>query len=165
MIINDFGKIVEFTWFDLPNHNKNISMDLFIIMPNHVHGIIEIVGAGSKPALVVNDGARKHRNNFKNLSYIYQQEQSLSNRAGLEPAPTINKSLPEIVRQFKTFSARRINKKRNKTGVSVWQRNYYEHIIRHDDELNLIRQYIINNPSKWREDENNPRIINEHQKG
>jgi putative transposase len=102
----------------------------------------EIVGAGSKPALI---------------------DQSVCKRAGLEPAPTnmndknctgnkMEKPIPEIVRQFKTFSARRINQLRNTPGVPVWQRNYYEHIIRNEDEYYKISDYIVNNPIKWQED-------------
>jgi len=64
--------------------------------------------------------------------------------------------LPEIVRGFKTFSSRRINQYRNTPGQKLWQRNYYEHIIRNDDELNRIREYIINNLLKWETDRNHP---------
>lgn len=64
--------------------------------------------------------------------------------------------LPEIVRQFKTFSSRRINDKRQTTGVPVWQRNYYDHIIRNEEELNEVRKYIRNNPLNWQMDSENP---------
>jgi REP element-mobilizing transposase RayT len=122
LILNDFGKIVEFTWNDLPNHNSGISLDAFIIMPDHIHGII----------------------------FINQRDVVVG--AGSEPAPTNPvkfHGLPEIIRQFKTFSARRINVIRKTPGTPVWQRNYYEHIIRSDPELNRIQRYIINNPSAW----------------
>jgi len=134
MILNEYGEIIKFTWFDLINHNICVLLDSFVVMPNHIHGIIVIndkifVGAGSKPALIkINQLAR----------------------AGLEPAPT---KLSEIVRQFKTFSAKRINKLRNTPGLSVWQRDYYEHIIRNDRSLEKICDYIINNPCRWNHDE------------
>jgi len=121
MQLNKFGEIVRYTWFDLPNHNTNVELDQFIIMPNHIHGIIIItVGAGS------------------------------------EPAPTQKHGLFEIIRQFKTFSAKRINEIRNTPNLPVWQRNYYEHIIRTEDELHRIREYIINNPLQWQYDRENP---------
>jgi putative transposase len=130
IVLNKFGWIVKFAWDDLVNHNLCIELDQFVIMPNHVHGIIHIldVGVGSEP------------------------------RAGLEPAPTNKKQIPlsEIIRQFKTFSARQINILRNTPTVPVWQRNYYEHIIRDDEELNRIRLYIESNPSNWDRDDNNP---------
>ena len=64
--------------------------------------------------------------------------------------------LSEVVRGFKTFSSRRINEMRAAPGMSVWQRNYYEHVIRNETELDEIREYIVSNPNKWAEDENNP---------
>ena len=81
--------------------------------------------------------------------------------AGLKPAPTAatdttRHGLSEIVRAFKTFSARRINAIHGTPGTPVWQRNYYEHIIRDDAALNRIRQYIMENPSRWPEDPENP---------
>jgi len=80
--------------------------------------------------------------------------------AGSEPAPTKKQhGLPEIIRQFKTFSARRINQMRNTIGWPIWQRNYYEHIIRNEHEINKIREYVMNNPLKWEMDRNNPQNI------
>ena len=79
----------------------------------------------------------------------------------MNPAPTQEQhgkrhGLSEIVRAFKTFSARRINTLRDNPGCPVWQRNYYEHVIRNETDLANIRQYIANNPLKWDLDENNP---------
>jgi len=64
--------------------------------------------------------------------------------------------LAEIIRAFKTFSAHRINQVRNTGGVSLWQRNYYEHVVRGENELNRIREYIANNPLQWEMDRENP---------
>ena len=74
--------------------------------------------------------------------------------AGFKPAPT-KYGLPEIVRGFKTFSSRRINESRGTPGTPVWQRNYYEHIIRNDESLDRIREYIANNPMQWEWDVEN----------
>ena len=145
MCLNDAGEMVMKTWEDLPNHYGNITLDEFVIMPNHIHGIIVMtnVGAGLKPA----------RPSSKGVDDV---------RAGLKPAPTKTKQhgLSEIVRAMKTFASRRINAVRNTPGVPVWQRNYYEHIIRDDEELDRIREYIVNNPARWAEDEENPNPIN-----
>jgi Transposase IS200 like len=73
-------------------------------------------------------------------------------RAGFKPAPTLS----EIIRGFKTFSARCINHLRHTPGVPVWQRNYYEHVVRGENELNRIREYIANNPLQWEMDRENP---------
>ena len=99
-------------------------------MPNHVHGII----------ILTNSDAG----------------------AGLRPAPTGSgvadegQGMPEIVRALKAFSARRINEQRRTRGVRVWQRSYYERVVRNEQELNRIRQYIAENPSRWLDDEYHP---------
>ncbi|NIN69935.1 MAG: transposase [Anaerolineae bacterium] len=64
--------------------------------------------------------------------------------------------LPEIVRAFKTFSSRRINERRGTPGTRVWQRSYYERVVRSEHELNRIRQYIVDNPSRWSDDQYHP---------
>jgi hypothetical protein len=77
--------------------------------------------------------------------------------AGLKPAPTTRRhALPEIVRGLKTFSSRHINESRQTPGVPVWQRNYYEHVIRNEDSLDRIRLYIAENPARWAYDRENP---------
>jgi REP element-mobilizing transposase RayT len=123
MQIGEYGKIIKFTWNDLPNHVGNIVLDEFIVMPNHFHGIIILVGAGSEPAPT--DSIKHH-------------------------------ALPEIIRQLKTFSARRINQNRKTPGISIWQRNFYDHIGHDKKELYRIRQYIRDNPVNWDSDEENP---------
>ena len=78
--------------------------------------------------------------------------------AGFKPAPTTTRrhALPEIVRGFKTFSSRRINEIRHTPGAPVWQRNYFERVIRNDNEMHHLREYIVNNPAKWDLDRENP---------
>ena len=119
MNINECGDIVRFTWNDLVNHNSNLLLGNFVIMPNHFHGII-----------------------------VIDQEKSVGSAKV--------HGLQEIVRQFKTFSAKRINAFRNAPGVPVWQRNYYEHVIRNDEDCNRIVSYISINPQKWAEDTLHP---------
>jgi putative transposase len=124
--LNPSGVIVKKCWEDLPRHYHFLELDAFIVMPNHIHGILMITGNS-------NVGA------------------------GLKPAPTNTcHALPEIVRALKTFSARRINEIRSTPGTPVWQRNYYEHVIRNEIDLEEIREYIQNNPLKWPEDEYGP---------
>ena len=127
MLANDAGRIVRATWDALPEHYAHVSLDAFIAMPNHVHGILVMdsalaVGAGLKPA----------------------------------PTPPTRHGLPEVVRAFKTFSSRRINEQRQTPGEKVWQRNYWERVIRNDEELRHIREYIQNNPAQWALDRLHP---------
>lgn len=137
MQLNEAGDIVLDCWNDLANHYESIELDEFVVMPNHVHGIIVIVDTG------------------KVQGFSPQ-------RAGYKPAPTIMITLPEVVRGFKTFSARRINQTSNRTGQKVWQRNYYERVIRDEKTLGAVREYIVNNPAKWEEDRDNPRNYSAH---
>lgn len=133
MLLNDFGKIVSSTWGDLINHFENIELGEFAIMPNHFHGIVIIttsVGVGSKPTP--------------------EKTINTPSRAGHGPAPTW---LPEIMRQFKTFSSKNINQLRGATGTAVWQRGFYDHIIRNEKDYNNIVNYIAMNPSNWEKDD------------
>lgn len=130
MRLSSFGLIVQEEWLRTAELRSNVALDAFVIMPNHVHGILMILAP---------DGDR--------------------GRAAEPVAPTIDRqqllkksSLGSIVGQFKTAAARRINRERGVSGVSVWQRNYYEHIIRSDRSLERIRDYIDGNPGMWAED-------------
>ena len=139
MHLKNFGRIIQIHWGNLQKHHLHIKLDEFVIMPNHLHGIIilfnDSVGAG------LNDTFRS------------QTEQMT-----IKPAPATivqstnyqQKGIPEIIRGFKTFSARQINNIRSQKGVPLWQRNYYEHIIRNESDLNRIREYIVKNPQKWK---------------
>ena len=152
MILNEYGKMVEYTWHDLPNHNPNIQLGAYCTMPNHIHGIIEIisVGADSKSAQIYPESPNGERADLESRNINRADSDSANiKRAGLEPAPT---NLSEIIRQFKTFSARRINKIRETPGIPVWQRNYYEHIIRHQQAYENITNYIETNPTRWDND-------------
>jgi REP element-mobilizing transposase RayT len=150
MRLNWMGRAVQAVWQNLPCHYAHVELDAFVVMPNHVHGILVLtddagaaaehadVGAGSEPAPTRE--AAGH----------------MDVGAGFKPAPTVRHGLPEIVRAFKTFSSRRINEMRGTVGAPLWQRNYYEHIVRNEEELGLIRQYILYNPLGWTGDRENP---------
>ena len=130
MKLNETGDMVKSVWYDLPKHYSNIELDQFVIMPNHVHGIIafcDSVGAGLKPA----------------------------------PTTLQNHGLPEIVRALKTFSSRNINLFLKTPNRPIWQRGYYEHVIRDEESLNKIRNYIIQNPLSWHLDRENQDRIGE----
>lgn len=113
IVLSHMGQIAKRAWLDLPRHYSNVRLDVYCIMPDHVHGIIELTDGGTD---------KRH-------------------------------GLPEIIRAFKSFSARRINVARHTMGVPVWQRNYYEHIIRHQVDWARIRGYIAANPQNWVTDE------------
>lgn len=120
MVLNDRGCVVQRVWYELPGHYPNCCVDEHVIMPNHVHGIIEI--------------------NNNNVG------------EGFKPSPT--HGLSEIIRAFKTFSSRRINETAG-SKIFQWQRGFYDHIIRNEQDLNRVREYIQNNPMQWEMDEEN----------
>jgi len=146
MYLNEYGKIVKSTLLDLSNHNQNIELDEFVIMPNHIHFILFIVGA---------------RFIVPNKSEFNRSTPNIKNNPMVIPKITLG----AIVRRFKAKICFLINKSgfdKSNPCRFKWQRNYYEHIIRNEDELNSIREYIINNPLKWEFDrENKNHIYNE----
>lgn len=150
MILNEYGKIVEQCWNNLSNHYDNIELDAYVIMPNHFHGIILITDTVDNVDNVDNVGAI-HVGAIHELPLRKSPIQSPQQRRKM--------LLPKIVGRFKMNSAKQINQMRNTPGISVWQRNYYEHIIRNDKSLENIRNYIINNPSEWYYDDYNPKKV------
>ena len=145
--LNQIGKIVEEEWLKTPFIRPNVELDDYVIMPSHLHGILiigETVGATR--------GVAQNEN----------KPTSKSTRATFQVAPTKtleSGSLGAIIGQFKSKTAKRINALRGTPGIPVWQRNYYDHIIRNDADLHRIRTYIRNNPLKWALDEENPMNI------
>jgi len=121
-----YGRIVEKCWKWLAQQYSYVHLDEYVVMPNHLHGIIIIRRGGSRTA-----------------------------QTGNMPK---YKPLSRLVGAFKTVSTKQVNIIRNTPGRKLWQRNYYEHIIRNEEELNHIRQYIIDNTINWRKDEENPNL-------
>ncbi len=137
MKLNKFGKIVDAVWLQIPNHFNNIQLDKYVIMPNHIHGIIKIVGA----RLPRPESSRPDNNN--NNDKIIER----GNRA-----PT---GLGQIIAYFKYISTKQINEFKDNGVNKIWQRNFYDHIIRNEKSLNAIREYILNNPINWGRDIDN----------
>ncbi len=137
MRINVTGQMVHSVWYEIPKHYAGVSLDAFVVMPNHIHGLIVIdaVAAGPRARPFPARG----------------QPQGV--------APTM--SLPDVVHRFKsmttTFYRRAvIQKGLPSPSGKLWQRNYYEHIARNENELNRIREYISTNPLRWESDPENP---------
>lgn len=129
--LNQGGKIADQCWKEIAIHYENVIIDEFIIMPNHIHGIIIINNER------VQDIEPPRRNQFQHI---------------------IPGSIGSIIRGFKIGVTKWF---RNNTDIhQIWQKGFYEHIIRNDDELNNIRKYIQDNPHKWEEEKNNPENIN-----
>jgi putative transposase len=123
MKLNSCGAIADSVWKAIPLHYPEVNNNVFIIMPNHIHGIIIIQNA---------------------------------KRAGQRPAPTKGHPLSEIVRAFKSYTSREINERSSYPGTKVWQRGYYEHVIRNEEEYTRIGDYILFNTARWETDRENP---------
>ena len=156
MQVNDAGCMVTDAWYSLPDRFPTIDLDAFVVMPNHVHGIIvitddvvpsnnrDVVGAGLVPARDIAPA--------RNVV-------PANNRATTRVAPTLG----DVIGAYKsivTVQYARAVKRRGWTPFRkrLWQRNYYEHVIRNADSLNRIRQYILDNPRRWNEDRYNPTV-------
>ncbi len=152
MKLNRYGEIVNYAWFDLPHHYRHVALGAFIIMPNHVHGIIILKNDERRGGSILG-------NDFLPDGTI---EGKILVSEGVETRPykSIKRhALPEIVRGFKSFSAKRINILRGTQGIPLWQRNYYEHVIRDERDLKNKTNYIEANPMLWNEDDENPMNI------
>ena len=127
---NNRGQIVQDEWEKSAQIRKEIELDAFVVMPNHVHGIVVISATAGRA----------------------------TGRSPLQSGPS-RRSLGAFVGGFKAVVTKRINTSRGFSGISVWQRNYFEHIIRNEDSLNSIRRYILDNPLRWEFDRENPSAL------
>jgi len=125
------GLLAECEWLRTFLIRENLAPDVYVIMPNHIHGIVRI-----------EDGSR---------------------RGTARRAPTFEQfgrplrgSLPTLVRAFKAAATKRLGEIRGSARASLWQRGYYEHVIRDDESLERVREYIVNNPLRWDLDRENP---------
>jgi putative transposase len=135
--LSDYGKIADECWWDIPNHFPNVELGAYVVMPNHVHGII-----------IINDRSDANASDRRDTPWRVPTEQFGKPRSG---------SIGTIVRQYKSSVTRTIIKRGGKS--AIWQRNYYEHIIRDADDHNRIHSYIESNPSMWEDDDENPAAI------
>jgi REP element-mobilizing transposase RayT len=129
MRLNEWGQVAWDRGQSIPEHFPHVALDAFVVMPNHVHAIL---------ALTEHVGAQ-HAAPLQ------------GNATNVKPG-----SLGVVVRSFKAAVTKEINELRGMTGLPFWQRNYWEHVIRDEDSLNRIREYIRDNPSRWTEDQMHP---------
>lgn len=160
MVLNDAGKMVEKIWIEIPQYYNGFDIDVFQIMPNHIHGvIIRNVGAGprARPNVAQSKNVEFNNSRFHNIYQLQNKNDAKpfinakkGRPQGVAPTPQ-NLKLSDVIGRFKTLTTKRyidgINQHNWKpfTG-KLWQRGYYDHIIRNNNELNHARKYINNNP-------------------
>lgn len=167
MILNNAGKMVENCWYEIPAHFPNIKLHHMVVMPNHFHGIIEIVGANkyspheySPRKMANNHSPHNHLpdNGVKNTPPDDGAKNVSPDKGANNNSPQQSGTIGSVVRGFKIGVSKWFRKNyphQYPVGQPVWQRNYYEHIIRNANEYQRIAQYIINNPQKWENDKLN----------
>ncbi|HLP87893.1 MAG TPA: transposase [Nostocaceae cyanobacterium] len=129
MQLNYLGQIAFNCWQEIPKHYSNTELDVFVIMPNHLHSILlitEIVGTWQ--------------------CHVQPPRQF---------SKPVSGSISTIIGNYKSAVSKQINLILKTKGQSIWQTNYYEHIVRNEESFNSIREYILNNPQTWEEDPEN----------
>ena len=121
VLLNDLGRLVDKEWRRTTEVRPSVEIDLYVVMPNHIHGIL-----------------------------FLSDSQHTGQSAGRTTLPA--NSLGSIVGQFKSVVTKRSRKLANPPTLPLWKRNYYDHIVRNDADLDRIRRYILVNPAQWSED-------------
>lgn len=150
MILNNFGQLIKEEWLKSAEIRKEIELDDFVIMPNHFHGIV-IINQEINSDFMKNDVDFQDNNVGANGRSPLGQIQSSRPKISMKP-----KSISSLIAGFKSATTKKINIIRNTPQNPVWQRNYYDHIIRNDESLARIREYVQNNPLSWENDQLHP---------
>jgi putative transposase len=150
MILNESGKIAGECWLEIPEHFPNVVLHEHIIMPNHIHGIIELKRVDAIQDQFPNNVGTRHVVSLPDnsdipvrTSHVMSQQNQFS-----KPVPG---SISVIIQQYKSSVTRLINK--DKISYFLWQSRFYEHIIRNEQSYDKISEYIINNPYNWNKDD------------
>ena len=144
MQLSNCGRILSQEWIRTGDIRENVELDMFVIMPNHFHGILLVVEEGTSTAHYARTWAP-----------VVDKAVGATCRSPIPKGPAPG-SIAAVIAGLKSATAKRINHLRRTPGTRVWQRGYYEHVIRNESDLHEIRQYVVNNPPKWELDEENP---------
>jgi REP element-mobilizing transposase RayT len=136
--LNDAGRIATSTWSAMSEHFRDVIIDRWVVMPNHVHGIVMWVDVEAPPVRVALAAWRA----------AHPRRTRATEHRAVPTGPKAN-SLGAMIGSFKSATTRRINVLRGAPGMSVWQRGYYEHIIGDGESLMALRRYIDENPGRW----------------
>ena len=132
-VMSPVGEIVRTCWIEIPQHFPNVKIETYVVMPNHLHGILTI--QSKLPDTSIKDKTARTRELFG------------------KPTPG---SIPTIVRSLKSAVSKRVRESGLAGGESIWQRGYYEHVLRNTREYVEATNYILLNPARWANDEDNP---------
>lgn len=150
MKLSAIGKIAEKYWLEIPNHFPFVKLDKFVIMPNHIHGIVQIVGNTANDENYVNRVGTGH----------CPVPTDVNTRRGSIFGHVAPKSISTLVGLFKSIVTKTINLRARNNAHNrelagfAWQSRFHDRIIRNENELNRIRKYITDNPTRWELDRN-----------
>lgn len=154
MRLNDFGRVAHEMWERIPAHFAMVETDAWIVMPNHVHGVIFIAGpdAGELPSAGTTAGTAGEG--------VAPRPTRATHASPLQrPSGPPKRSLGAVIGSYKSAVSKRINESRWSHRTSVWQRNYHDHVIRDATSLDRIREYIAQNSARWADDPENPQRL------
>jgi REP element-mobilizing transposase RayT len=144
MSLNNLGQIAKREWARLPKRFKHVELGVYVIMPNRIHGIILI------------DDSRRGTADFANTTHTQDLRRAPTQEHFGKP---VSGSIPTIIRSYKSAVALRIHYAQPNDDSPIWQRNYYEHVIRNTDDANRIHTYIESNPANWDIDKENSSLV------
>ncbi len=159
MQLSNIGVIADILWYEIKNHAKNMELGAFIVMPNHIHGILILNdnGVGNDGGFVVET---LHATSLRQHQHQHQPQNNKEFMANISPK---SNSISTIIRSYKSA----VTKHARRLGYDfAWQPRFYDHIIRDERSFNTISNYTINNPSKWTDDkfhDNNENTVMEPQ--
>jgi REP element-mobilizing transposase RayT len=160
MVLNEYGCVVRDEWLKTAESRAEIKMGEFVVMPNHFHGIV-VIGEATIEAIrerAIHELPLHQGCPVGAIHESPEQSGATPNVGAIHELPLSLRqqrrqmALSKIVGRFKMLTAKRINETRQLPGVSLWQRNYYEHVIRNEDDYRGIAEYIADNPHRWEED-------------
>jgi REP element-mobilizing transposase RayT len=138
-VLSRIGVIAHECWRAISEHSTGVDLDAYVVMPNHIHGLIVLPRAPRARHAV-----------------------PLQDNSVLAPARSFgspqSRELPTVVRSFKSACTRRVNQMQGTAGEPLWQRGYHEHVVRGSDDLEQLRRYIAENPLNWALDRENPQF-------
>ncbi len=150
IVLSRAGEIVRCEWIALVERFARLVLDEFVIMPNHLHDVLAFVGQVGGASRGTTGGASPSPTTTNTTTK--PGGASLDPKGGASPSPT----LFDVIGAFKSISTIKVNKLLGRRGVPLWQRSYYEHIVRTGEDLRKIQRYISENPLMWSLDPENP---------
>ncbi len=150
MVLSHTGVIANILWYEIKNHTKNIELGEFVVMPNHVHGIIILNNENNNNVQTLHATSLKQQTvQTLRATSLQSTENDTSKNEFMSSISPKSNSISTIIRSYKSA----ITKHARRLGFDfAWQTRFYDHIIRNEKSFKTISEYIINNPAKWQDD-------------